>query len=76
MNIFVSYGQKFIKIEDDLLAHLTNPALGIYLESHAELGTDFSIEFYGTVGDKVIEAMNPTGVPLNIFKTKLGRSRV
>jgi len=49
--------------DDALLAHLANPALGVYLEAHAELGTDLSVEFYGTVGDKVIEAMNATGVP-------------
>ena len=64
------------KNDDALLAHLANPAVGIYLEAHAELGTDFSVEFYGTVGDKVIEAMNGTGVPYKIFKTKLGYSRV
>ncbi len=28
------------------------------------------------VGDKVIEAMNGTGVPYKIFKTKFGYSRV
>ncbi len=44
-------------------------------EAHAALGTDLSVEFYGTVGDKVIEAMNGTGVPYKIFKTKLGYSR-
>jgi len=27
------------------------------------------------VGDKVVEAMNGTGVPYKIFKTKLGYSR-
>ena len=64
------------KNDDALLAHLANPALGVYLEAHADLGTDFSVEFYGTVGDKVIEAMNGTGVPYKIFKTKLGYSRV
>ena len=73
----VSYGQKFIKKNDDaLLAHLANPVLGVYLEAHAELGTDFSFEFYCTMGDKVIEAMNATGVPYKIYKTKLGYSRV
>ena len=51
-------------------------ALGVYLEAHAELGTDFAIEFYGTEGEKVIEAMNGAGVPCKIFKTKLGYSRV
>ena len=56
---------------DDFIAR----ALGVYLEAHAELVTDFSVEFYGTVGDKVIEAMNGTGVLYKIFKTQLGYSR-
>ena len=64
------------KNDDSFLAHLSNPALDVYLEAHAELGTDLSVEFYGTVGDKVIEARNGTGVPYKIFKTKLGYSRV
>jgi len=52
-------------------------ALGVYLEAHAELGTDFSVGlFFVTLGDKVIEAMNGTGVPYKIFKTKFGYSRV
>ena len=58
------------------LIQLINLALGVYLEAHAELGTDLSVEFYGTVGDKVIEALNATGVPYQIYKTKLGYSRV
>ena len=48
---------EFYKNDDALLAHLANPAVGVYLEAHAELGTDFSVEFYRTVGDKVIEAL-------------------
>jgi len=35
---------------------------------------NFFAEIYGTVGDKVIEAMNGTGVPYMIFKKKLGYS--
>ena len=37
--------------DDALIAHLANPALGVYLEANAALGTDLSVEFYGTVGD-------------------------
>ncbi len=29
------------KNDDALLAHLSNPVVGVYLEAHAELGTDF-----------------------------------
>ena len=47
------------KNDDAFLAHLVNPPVGAYLEVHAGLcDGDLSIEFYGTVGDKVIEAMN------------------
>ena len=59
------------KNDDALLADLANPALGVYLEAHAALGTDL----FGIVGDKVIEAMNGKGVLFKIFKTKLGYSR-
>ena len=64
------------KNDDALRAHLANQALGFYLEAHAELGTDFAVEFYGTMGDKVIEAKDGKGVPNKFFKTKLGYSRV
>ena len=50
------------KNDDVLLAHLANPVLGVYPDAHTELGTGLSVEFYRTVGGKVIEAMNGTGV--------------
>ena len=55
-----------LKVKEDKVAE--------YLEIADK--TDKAVEFYGTVGDKVIEAMNGTGVPYKIFKTKLGYSRV
>ena len=65
------------KNDDDFLAHLVNPPVGNYLEAHAELcDGDLSIEFYGTVGDKVIEAMNESGLTYKVFKTQLGYSRL
>ena len=65
------------KNDDAFLAHLVNPPVGAYLEAHAGLyDGDLSIEFYGTVGDKVIEAMNETGLTLKVFKTQLVYSRV
>jgi len=57
-----------------LLAHLTNLIVGVYLEAHSELGTDFSIEFYGTVWDKVVKAMNGRGIPHKIFKQNLDKA--
>ena len=68
---------EFFKNDDAFLAHLVNPPVGEYLEAHAGLiDGDVAIEFYGTVGDKVIEAMNGSELPFKVFKTKIGYSRV
>ena len=65
------------KNDDAFLAHLVNPPVGAYLEAHAGLcDGDLSIEFYGTVGAKVIEAMNESGLTFKVFKTQLGYGRV
>ena len=68
--LFVVWSELY-KIDDALLAYLANPALGAYLEAHAELGTDFFVKFYGTLRDKFINSMNATEVPYKIYKTKL-----
>ena len=60
------------KNDDALLSHLANPEVGLYLYAHAELRSNFSIEFYGIVWDKVTEAMNEKGVPYKMLRTKLG----
>ena len=39
------------KNDDAFLAHLANPPVGEYLQGHAELGDNFTVEVYGTVGD-------------------------
>ena len=65
------------KNDKALLAHLANLALGVYLDAHTGLCDGaLTVEIYGTVGDKVIEAINGIGVPYKIFKTKLGYSGV
>ena len=58
------------------LKHLSNPPVGEYLAKHGELADSFTVEVYGTVGDECREAMVSTGLPLKIFETKLGYSRV
>ncbi len=58
------------------LAHLTNPPVGAYLQGHAQLGDGFTVEVYGTVGQKCKDAMDATGLPIKIFETKCGYSRL
>ena len=57
-------------------AHVSNPPVQHYLQQHAELGDGFSIEVYGTVGDECRQLMESFGLPLKIFPSQLGYSRV
>ncbi len=58
------------------MAHVANPPVQDYLQKHAELGDGFSIEVYGSVGTECRALMESFGLPLKIFESKLGYSRV
>ena len=64
------------KNDEAFIAHLANPAIGVYLQEHPKLADDFTVEVYGTVGEKCLEVMKGTGVPFKVFRTKLGYSRL
>ena len=64
------------KNDEAFIAHLANPAISEYLQEHPKLADDFTVEVYGTVGDKCLEVMNGTGVPFKVFQSKLGYSRL
>ena len=59
------------KNDESFLAHLANPPVDEYLQGHAELGDDFTVEVYGTVGEKCKAAMGETGLPLKSLKANL-----
>ena len=58
------------------LDHLANPDVVKYLEKHTELATDLSIEVFGTVGAECFEHMKNTKLPLKVYHTLFGYSRV
>ena len=64
--------------QDDaaFLNHLNNPPVSEYLEKHAKIADSLTIEVYGTVGDECKAAMLSTGLPLTIFETQCGYSRL
>ncbi len=62
--------------DDAFAAHLANPPVQEYLRKHAELGDGFSIEVYGTVGDDCKKLMESFGLPLKIYTSRLGYSRI
>ena len=57
-------------------AHVSNPPVQEYLQKHAELGDGFSVEVYGTVGAECRALMESFGLPLKIYESRLGYSRV
>ena len=58
------------------LARLNNRPVAEYLTLHAELAEDFSVEVCGTVGNELGEEMISTGLPIKIYETKCGYSRL
>ena len=62
--------------DEAFAAHVSNPPVQEYLQKHAELGDGFSIEVYGTVGDDCRKLMESFGIPLKVYQSKLGYSRV
>ena len=59
-----------------LAAHLANPAVGVYLEHHAELGDRFTVEVHGTLGAELKKAVTGLPFPVQLYSTMLGYSRV
>ena len=64
------------KNDEAFAAHLFNQPVQAYLQKHSELGDDFKVEVYGTVGPDCLQLMKSTGLPFKIFESKYGYSRV
>ena len=50
------------KNDDVFISHLANPSVGLYLQEHSKLADDFTVEVYGTIGEKCFEVMKETFV--------------
>lgn len=64
------------KDDASFLFHLSNPPLQKFVEQHGELGSDFSVEFYGTISDDTKKVASELPFPCTFFDTKFGYSRV
>ena len=58
------------------LKHLSNPPVGKYLELGGPLQANFEVEVYGTVGAECKKAMEATKLPLKIFNSEFGYTRI
>ena len=64
------------KNDDAFIAHLANPAVGLYLQEHSKLADDFTVEVYGLLREKCLKVMKATGVAFKVFQSELGYSRL
>ena len=62
--------------DDAFPSHVSNPPIQDCLQHNAELRNKFSLEQYAAVGDDCRSLMESLGLPLKIFETALGYSRV
>ena len=62
--------------DEAFIAHLANPAVGEYLKEHPKIADDFTVEVYGTIGNKCLKVIKVTGVPFKVFQSKLGYRRL
>ena len=73
-NLLIFVWSEAYKNDEAFIVHLANPAVGKYLKERPKLADDFTVEVYGTVGDKCLKVMKGTGVLSKVFQSKLGFS--
>jgi len=54
------------------IKYLKNEATAEYLTKHGDVGKDYTVEVYGTVGDNLTSALRRSGNPVKFFRSKLG----
>jgi len=52
--------------------HLKNESTGEYLSKHGEIGKNYTVEIYGTVGPDLTGALKRSGFPVKFYNSKLG----
>ena len=58
------------------LEHLNAPHIASYFKEHERLGEAFSLEFYGSIGEASLKAMDQSGIAYTVHETTCGFSRL
>ena len=70
-----TWSEAFIS-DEAFLAHLNAPHIAEYFTQHERLGDSFSLEFYGSIGEPSLAAMQASGITFKVYKTTCGFSRL
>ena len=64
-------------VNDEAFLELLNaPHIAQYFKEHERLGESFSLEFYGTIGEPSLKAMQSSGLSFTVFETDYGFTRL
>ena len=70
-----TWAEAFVN-DEAFLEHLNAPHIASYFKEHERLGESFSLEFYGSIGDASLKAMEQSGIAFTIYETACGFSRL
>jgi|TARA_B100001059_G_C17527243_1_gene423760 quinol monooxygenase YgiN len=70
-----TWAEAFVN-DEAFLEHLNAPHIAKYFKEHERLGESFSLEFYGTIGEPSLKAMQSSGLSFTVFETACGFTRL
>ena len=73
--LLFTWAEAFVN-DEAFLEHLNAPHIANYFKEHERLGEAFSLEFYGSIGEASLKAMEQSGITFTVYETACGFSRV
>ena len=73
--LLFTWAEAFVN-DEAFLEHLNAPHIANYFKEHERLGEDFSLEFYGSIGEASLKAMEQSGITFTVYETACGFSRL
>ena len=70
-----TWAEAFVN-DEAFLEHLNAPHIANYFKEHERLGEAFSLEFYGSIGEASLKAMEQSGITFTVYETACGFSRL
>ena len=70
-----TWAEAFVN-DEAFLEHLNAPHISDYFKKHEQLGTSFSLEFYGSIGEPSLKAMQSSGISFTVYETACGFTRL
>ena len=73
--LLFTWAEAFVN-DEAFLEHLNAPHIANYFKEHGRLGEAFSLEFYGSIGEASLKAMEQSGITFTVYETACGFSRL